>query len=389
MAYQGRDLLNSDRVICTRCIYDDSIPGIIFDEKGVCNYCKMVDSFVDEYMTGTKEGIAEFEKIVAKVKKAGRNQKYDVAVGVSGGTDSSYMLFLAKQYGLRPLAVHYDNTWNSAIATENIRKVTKALDVDLFTYVVDNKEMDDIFGSFFRAGVPELDAATDLAFPEIMYRACKKHKIKYSFEGHSFVEEGVSPIGYFYFDGGYIRDIHKKFGKMKMKSYPNMTFMKFLYWTIFLRIKRIRPFWYLPYSKEDAKAFLMKNYGWEYYGGHHLENRITAFHHSYYNPLKFGIDQRNNSLGALVRKGDLTREEAYKIYSEPPYLEPELLEYFKKRLDLSDEEFDRIMKEKPRTHKEFKNYKKLFRLFRPLFFVLYKLNIVYKSFYVKYCVIKN
>ena len=286
MIYKGINLLEKQVRICSRCIYDSSIFNIDFDDKGVCNYCRLVDALKDQYGTGTPKGIGTFQSIVSEIKKAGKGKKYDVAVGISGGTDSSYMLYLAKELGLRPLAVHYDNTWNSAIATENIRKITSALNIDLFTHVCDNKESDDIFRSFFLAGVPEIDGPTDIALAEVMYRAASKYSINYIFEGHSFIAEGVSPMGKAYIDGGYITDIHKKFGKRRMKTFPNMTFGKFLYWTTLKKIRKIRPFWYLEYSKEQTIDFLQVNFGWKYYGGHHLENRMTAFHHSFYNPIK-------------------------------------------------------------------------------------------------------
>ena len=150
------------------------------------------------------------------------------------------MLYLAKQWGLRPLAVHYDNTWNSAIATENIRKVLTALDIDLYTHVTDNKEADDIFRSFFYADVAEIEASTDLALAEVMYRAAWRYKVKYVLEGHSFMEEGITPVGRNYFDGKYIKSIHKMFGKLPMKSYPLMTITRFLFWTVFAKIQKIR-----------------------------------------------------------------------------------------------------------------------------------------------------
>ena len=272
--------------ICTRCIYDERTPSITFDENGVCNYCHMVDNLIEQYGTGTKKGEDEFKSIIENIKRSGRGKQYDCVLGVSGGTDSSYMVYLAKMWGLRPLAVHYDNTWNSAIATENIRKVLGKLKVDLFTHVVDNKEADDIFKAFMYAGVPELEASTDLALAQTLYKAASKYGIKYILEGHSFIAEGITPLGKNYFDGKYIAAIHKKFGKMKMKTFPNMTFMSFMKWLLVKRIKKIRPLWYINYSKEAAREFLEKEYGWQYYGGHHLENRMTAFNHSIYFPTK-------------------------------------------------------------------------------------------------------
>lgn len=375
-----------DRIICTRCIYDNTLPSIDFDENGVCNYCHMVDKLVDEYQTGKPGGEVSIKKIVERIKLEGKGKQYDCIVGVSGGTDSSYMVYWALQQGLRPLAVHYDNTWNTAIATENIRKVLTKLNVDLYTHVINNKEADDIFKAFFEAGVPEIEASTDLALAETMYRAASKYKIKYILEGHSFVAEGISPLGKNYFDGKYIASIHKKFGKLPMKSYPLMTFWRFLKWTLFYRIKKIRPLWYIKYSKEEARTFLEKEFNWKYYGGHHLENRMTSFFHSIYCPQKFHVDYRNNSLSASVRSGMISREEAIKEYYEkPPFIEQDLLNYFKKRLGISDADYNTKMNENPHYWQEFSTYKKRFEMLRPLFYLLMKAHLVPHSFYLKYC----
>ncbi|WP_152021089.1 N-acetyl sugar amidotransferase [Aliarcobacter butzleri] len=371
--------------ICSKCIYDERVSYISFDENGVCNYCHQLENLKNDYGTATTKGEKQFIKIIEQIKKDGKNKKYDCIIGVSGGTDSSYMLYLAKQWGLRPLAVHYDNTWNSAIATENIRKVLTALDIDLYTHVTDNKEADDIFRSFFYADVAEIEASTDLALAEVMYRAAWKYKVKYVLEGHSFMEEGITPVGRNYFDGKYIKSIHKMFGKLPMKSYPLMTITRFLFWSMFAKIQKIRPFWYIDYNKDDAKKFLEKEYDWKYYGGHHLENRMTAFFHSIYLPQKFNTDMRNNTLSALVRNGKRDRLEAWKEYNTPPHIEKDLLEYFKKRLELSDEEYEKIMARKPKSWTEYPTYKKIFELLRPLFKVLAKANLVPMSFYLKYC----
>tara|TARA_B100000242_G_C43031226_1_gene480449 strand:- start:91 stop:1227 length:1137 start_codon:yes stop_codon:yes gene_type:complete len=371
--------------ICSKCIYDERVSSIDFDEDGVCNYCKQIESLSAEYGTGEAKGEAELLRIFDEIKKSGKGKKYDCAIGVSGGTDSSYMLYLAKKHGLRPLAVHYDNTWNTSIATQNIRKVLSALDIDLHTHVVDNKEADDIFRSFFLAGVAEIEASTDLALAETIYRAAWKYGIKYVLEGHSFETEGITPVGRNYFDGRYIKSIHKQFGKKPMRSYPLMTFSRFIWWSVFARIRKIRPLWYLKYNKEEARAFLEKEYDWKYYGGHHLENRMTAFLHGIYAPVKFGMDFRNNTLSALVRLGKMTREDALTVYRKPPIVERDLIEYFLKRLDLSHNEYDKVMNEIPKSWTEYPTYKKRFEFFRPLFAMLAKANLVPMSFYLKYC----
>ncbi|MES2691174.1 MAG: N-acetyl sugar amidotransferase, partial [Bacteroidota bacterium] len=300
----------TNKIICTRCIYDSETPGISFNEEGVCNYCIQVDRLEHDYQTGKPEGLKKLEEIIGQIKQEGKNKKYDCVVGVSGGTDSSFLLKQALEWGLRPLAVHYDNTYNTAIATENIRKVTSKLKVDLSTYVTDNKEADDIFRSFLLAGVPEFDASTDIAFAQVLRKTASKYRIKYILEGHSFKAEGVSPMGKNYFDGKYISDIHKKYGRLPMKTYPNMTFFQFMKWALIFRQKFIRPLWYMHYSKAEARAMLEKELGWTYYGGHHLENRSTSFLHTVYNPQKFNIDNRNWSLAAEARSGIISRDEA-------------------------------------------------------------------------------
>lgn len=371
--------------VCSRCIYDERVASISFDAEGVCNYCHQIEQLAIDYGTGTSKGEKQMAAIVEKIRRAGQGKRYDCVIGVSGGTDSSFMVYLAKKWGLRPLAVHYDNTWNTAIATQNIGKILRALDVDLYTHVVDNKESDDIFRAFFYSGVAEIEAATDLALAETMYRAAAKYGVKYVLEGHSFITEGITPVGRNYFDGQYIRSIHRMFGKRTMKSYPLMTFWRFIWWSCFVRIQKIRPFWYIAYSKEDARDFLEREYGWKYYGGHHLENRMTAFFHGIYAPQKFNSDFRNNTLSALVRMGKKSREAAWAEYNTPPLIEDDLISYFKKRLELSDEQYQQVMAAPPKRWTDYPTYKKRFERLRPLFRILAKSNLVPMSFYLKYC----
>jgi N-acetyl sugar amidotransferase len=380
------DKINTQSIqVCSRCIYDERVSAIEFDQDGVCNYCKLIDSLSEEYGTENSKGEHELLRIFSEIKRSGKGKKYDCAIGVSGGTDSSYMLYLAKKHGLRPLAVHYDNTWNTSIASQNIRKVLSALDIDLYTHVIDNKEADDLFRAFFFAGVAEIEAPTDLALAETIYRAAWKHGIKYVLEGHSFLTEGITPVGRNYFDGKYIKSIHKKFGSLPMRTYPLMSFARFIWWSCIARIKKIRPFWYLNYDKKEARSFLEKEFGWQYYGGHHLENRMTAFFHGIYAPRKFGMDFRNNTLAAQARLGKMTRENAWKTYNEPPVIEHSLLEYFLKRLKISRQQYDEVMQTPPKSWMDFPTYKKRFELLRPLFAVLAKANLVPMSFYLKYC----
>ncbi|MDA7774257.1 N-acetyl sugar amidotransferase [Pseudomonadales bacterium] len=378
-------LENATVKICSRCIYDERVPSINFDSDGVCNYCHQLDNLVQLYGTGQEAGEKKFKGIVEKIKQAGKEKKYDCIVGVSGGTDSSYLLHLTKIWGLRPLAVHYDNTWNSAIATMNLHKVLNALDIDLYTHVISNKESDDLYRAFFRAGVAELDACSDLAYAYLLRQVASKYSIKFILEGHSFVEEGITPLGRNYFDGRYIQSIHRQFGSIKLETYPLMTLGRFLYAAIFSRVQFIRPLWYIQYSKENARKFLSEEFDWKYYGGHHLENRLAAFSHGVYLPEKFDADMRNNTLAACARNGALSREDAWEAYNAPRVIEQELVSYFKKRLEITDDEYNQVMDTEPKDWTEYPTYKRHFELLRPVFYVLAKFELVPRSFYLKYC----
>jgi N-acetyl sugar amidotransferase len=371
--------------VCARCVYDDRTPGVSFDGEGICNYCRQVDQLAEQYGTGTPRGEATLHAIIEEIRRAGRGRKYDCVVGVSGGTDSSYLLILAKQWGLRPLAVHYDNTWNSAIATQNIRKVTSALKVDLDTLVIDNAESEDIYRAFLRAGVPEFDASTDIAFAQTLRQRAARHGVRYILEGHSFMAEGLAPVGKNYFDGCYVRDVHARFGERPLRTYPNLTFWQFMKWVLVYRQKFIRPLWYVAYSKAEARRVLESETGWEYYGGHHLENRATAFLHTIYNPQRFGLDNRNLAIGAEARTGQISHEEALRRLRTPLVPDPELVTYVKKRLGLSDDQYAQLMSGPIRTYQDFKTYKRRFERLRPFFFVLAKANLVPMSFFLKYC----
>lgn len=368
---------------CTRCIYDSTIPYITFDQQGVCCYCNQTDTLEREYPTG-QTGRAKLEELAGKIRSDGKNKPYDVVIGVSGGCDSSYMLHLAKELGLRPLAAHFDNTWNSKTAVENIHTMLEKLDIDLFTHVVHNQEYNDIFKSFLLAGVPDIDTPADIGLATTHYLAARKYGIKYIFEGHSFRTEGISPHGWFYMDAKYISTVHRQFGKMKMKTYPNLWIIPWLKWSIVNGIKKIRPLYWLDYDKAATKKMLTEKYGWAWYGGHHMENKTSYFTNNYYLPKKFGIDLRLCEYSALVRSGQISREQALEELGKPKTFDPALLEELKKRLNLTDGEFNAIMEQPNKSYRDYKTYKQTFERMRPLFWAMYKLDLVPKSFYLKF-----
>lgn len=370
-------------MICTRCIYDDSIPYITFDADGVCNYCRQHDQLEQEYPIG-EEGWTRLRQLAEKIKQSGKGKKYDVVIGVSGGCDSSYMVHLAKELGLRPLAAHFDNTWNSKTAVENIHNVLKKLDVDLFTHVVDNREYCDIFRSFFLASVPDIDTPSDIGLATTHYLAAEKFGIQYILEGHNFRTEGISPHGWFYMDARYIQTVHQQFGQLPMKTFPNLWMTRWLKWSAINRIKKVRPLYYIDHNKEKAKKFLSEELGWKWYGGHHMENRTAYFTNNYWLPQKFGIDLRYCEYSALIRAGQMTRDEALVKIREPKPFDPGILEEIKKRLNFTDEQFEQIMMAPNKSYRDYQTYKQRFETMRPLFWLMYKIDMVPKSFYLKY-----
>ena len=359
---------------------DSTIPEIEFDDRGECTYCKIHDGFEEEYPLD--RGESNLAEIIEKMKNEGK--RYDCIVGVSGGCDSSYLLCKAKEWGLRPLAVHFDNNWNTDVAKENMSRLVSQLNVDFLKVGVDKREFDDICRSFLLASVPDADIPNDIALATVLYFAADKMGVPWILNGHSFRTEGTSPLGWSYMDGKYVQSIHKLFGKEQMKTYPNLWLSKWLRWIALKRIKRIRPLWFINYQKEDVKTFLNDEFGWQWYGGHHLENRYTIFSTSYYQPKKFGIDLRKVEYAALVRSGQMDRQKAINELKKPPEIDSEVVKEVKKRLGFTDKEFSRIMTQPNKTHHDYETYQKTFRRWKWFFWVLSKLDLVPKTFYVKY-----
>lgn len=355
MGLQGR--------VCARGIWDETIPGIKFDENGVSNYAHLFDKLCEAYPRGEK-GKKEWENIVDKIKEKGKKKKYDCIIGVSGGTDSSYLMHLAKvEYGLRPLAVTFDNGWSSEIAVKNIKKVTKELDIDLETYVVNYEEIKDLMRSYMLAGLPWIDMPTDLAIKSVLYKIANREGISYILRGNDFRSEGSQPNEWTYGDGRQLNFIHKTYGKGKLISFPNYTLSNLAYYGFIKKIKSIYPYYYLDYNKNKAQQFLKNEYTWEYYGGHHHENIFTKFSIAYWLYEKFNFDKRKITFSAQILSGEITRDYALTEIEKKPYdieKKEQMIDYVIKKLDITRDEFNNIFNSRNRSFKDFPSYDYLF-----------------------------
>lgn len=364
-------------ITCSRCLFNELTPNITF-KNGQCNYCELHDKLDELYPTNKKKLVELGNKI--KIKS---NGAHDCVVGISGGCDSSFMLHLTvKVMKLNPLVVHFDNGFDTDISINNMNKMCNSLGVDLEIRKVDKYEYTDIYHSFFKAGLPDIEAVTDLALMSALYKFAYAYKIKNIFIGHSFRTEGISPLGFgSYMDSRYVRDVQIKYGTCKIKTLPELRILEFLKY-MFNGIKRIRPLYYIDYDKEQVKQFLADEYGWKWYGGLHKESIITDYVKNYWTWERYGIDKRITEFSGLVRTGILSREEANKILSKHPEITNET---HKETIKLLGFDPNQYLCTKKRTYKDFKNYKKLFKVLRPLFWVFLKLDRIPLSFYSKYC----
>jgi N-acetyl sugar amidotransferase len=356
MSFQGR--------ICSRGVWDESIPGISFDESGESNYAKLFDKLVEGNPRGEK-GQTIWGNFVKEIKKSGQGEKYDCIVGVSGGTDSSYLLYLAKvKYGLRPLAVNLDNGWSSIISVTNIKKVTNALGIDLETFVIDYEEVKKVLRAYIKASLPWIDSPTDLAIKASLYKIAKRERIKYILNGSDFRSEGKQPTEWTYGDAKQMKFLAKAFENTSLKSFPYYTMFQLFVFGYVRNIKMIRPLNLLDYNKKSAQEFLSRNFEWEYYGGHHHENIFTKFVIAYWMPEKFGIDKRKISLSSQVLAGEMTRDEALKIIEKSPYDTNSLnkdLAYILKKLDFTEEEFQSYFKAPNKYYYDYPSYMPLLK----------------------------
>jgi N-acetyl sugar amidotransferase len=332
-------------------------PEITFDKDGVCNYCTYHFERVKLIPNYQHDAQKLLSDKIEQIKRAGAGKEHDCILGLSGGTDSTYMVLQAKKFGLRPLLVHFDNGWNSELAIKNIENVLKKLNLDLFTYVVNWDEFRDLQLAYIKASVIDIEAITDHAIVAVLYKTAIKHTIKYILSGENTLTESIIPSTWVHVKSDHLNilSIHKKFGKIPLKTFPLMTFRdKAKIRTANVEVVKLLD--YVSYNKDEAKQAIISELGWKDYGGKHYESIFTRFYQGYILSTKFGVDKRKGHLSNLICAGQISREDALAELKKPAY-DPELLkidmEFVHKKLGLTPEEFQEIMTQPVRSHKNF------------------------------------
>lgn len=346
---------------CTRCVMDTTDSRIEFDENGVCDHCRNFDTNIKPYWKPAENRFDELEELSRKIKKS-KKGKYDCILGLSGGADSSYLAYIAKEImHLNPLVIVVDTGWNLNVAVENIERIVKGLDLDMYTEVINWKEMADLQLSFFKASISSCDFPQDHCIFATLYNYAVRHGIKYVLTGSNSATEFIRPpVEWLYMNDLVLaKDIHRRFGTRVLKTYPTCGILKYkILYEMILGMKRVYPLDYVIYDKPKVMEFLHEKYGWEKYENKHYENVFTRFFEGYYLPAKFGFDTRKNVLSNEILAGTITRDEALEMLSKPPY-DPDQMEldkeYVAKKLGISAEEFDRIIALPNKTPSDYRN----------------------------------
>lgn len=356
--------------ICSNCVMDTTDSAIVFDAAGVCDHCNtFYRKTLPNWHTDAR-GKRKLNALVEKIKLAGRGRDFDCIIGMSGGIDSSYLTYIAKeQLGLRPLVFHVDAGWNSQEAVNNIERLIDGLKLDLYTEVIDWEEMRDLQLAFFKSGVSHIDAPQDHAFFATMYKFADKYKVKYILTGGNLSTECVrNPVEWMYYqsDSRQLLDIHRQFGSRALSQFPVTSIVWHKLYLPYVRgIKAVRPLNYVPYVKQDAMKLLIDTFAWQPYPQKHFESRFTRFYESYWLPKRFGYDVRRVQYSSLILTGQMTREDALRKLGEPSYDQQTInydLEFVANKLGISVDELNGYMDMPRRTYRDFKSQRQIYDL---------------------------
>jgi N-acetyl sugar amidotransferase len=336
---------------------DNTDPDILFDENGVSNWWHDYQALVAR-RPAPEQRRRLLQETIAEINEAGRGKPYDCILGLSGGVDSSYMAYLAKEWALRPLVVHFDNGWNDELASANIEAIVRKLGFRLSTFVMNWPEFRDLQRAYFKAAVLDLEVPTDHMIFGALYRIARAHGIKYILSGNNFATEWLLPRAWYYAKGDLenIKAIHRSFGERPARHLPGLGVWQRQYYQRVKRIREVQVLELIDYRKSDAKKRLIQEFGWRDYGGKHYESLFTRFYQGYILPTKYGIDKRKAHLSNLICNGEISRDDALIELAKPPY-EPHRQaadkRYVAKKLGWSEAEFDEILALPPRRHEEF------------------------------------
>lgn len=341
---------------CALSVLDNiADPDIQFDENGVSNYYHEYKMLEKEHVFTGKEGEIKLQELLDKIREEGKNKQYDCVTGISGGVDSTYLVWMAKQWGLRPLIVHFDNGWDSEIAVNNINNIIKNTGFDLYTIVVDWEEFKDLQLSYIKASVVDIEVPTDHAISGTLQRLAAKYNVKYILSGNNVATEAILPPSWIYNKNDYVnlQNIHKKFGSVPLKTYPLFGLRERYIYEMGKGIQTFKPLNYIGFNKEAAKQVITKELNWKDYGGKHYESVFTKFYQAYILPYKFHIDKRKPHLSNLIFSGQITKATAIDELKKPLYIESELkedMEYVLKKFGLSPASFENFMKQERVEH---------------------------------------
>ena len=375
---------------CARCVQDRSVPGIEFDQEGVCNFCHLHDKMERIFPNG-EEGYKILQNIGKKIKKQGENNQYDCVVGISGGRDSTYLLHvLVKEFGLRPLAVHFNDGFDNPVAGENMVNAVKKLGVELRTITSDWREAKDLKISFLKASVPDLNLGTDIGIASSLYGVAYQEGIKNIIIGQSFRTEGVKPLSWSYFDGDYLRNVQKQFGTVELQKWKpedpqfNLGVKELFYYSAMKGMKVYTPMYYYDYIRKDAEDIIKREYDWVYPGAHYYDDLYHALI-KYVHRVKFNIDLNMNSDSALVRSGQMSREKALeRAHGVYRIEDPDVIRLCLKRLGLSREKFDEYMSYTPKTFRDYPTSYDIMKRFKLPIKLLSQMNLLPRVTYMKY-----